>query len=334
MFGLESLDIMIGLITIYLIFGMACTAIVEAVMSWTDVRSKNLEAALKEFFDGNEGTNFTNLFYNHPLVQSLSKGKNGRPSYIPPAIVSQVVTEMLTSGSATQIGMIEIKNAINVLEPNSRIRGVLDSLIKQTEQAGDTVEAFHQQVEGHFDNVVSRASGWVKRRSYYITLIASTVLVCSLNLDTINMINALAANPDATVKLVEIAQQQQLDVTAEIKVSTENNNNDALSIAKAKNEVAKATLADARNKLESTGIQLGWKVFPLGFKNFPFSGRLPDGHVTFARIMRKTFGLLVSIFAISLGAPFWFDMLQKVMKVRTSGVSIREEIKEKQAKIT
>lgn len=325
MFGLESLDIMIGLITIYLIFGMACTAIVEAVMSWTDVRSKNLYAAFKELFDGNEGTNFTQLFYSHPLVQSLSKGKDGRPSYIPPAVVSQVVTEMLTNGS--DINMTEIKAALNRLEEGSRIKGILNSLIKQTELAGDDVAVFRQQVETQFDNVANRASGWVKRHSYYITLIASTALVCSLNLDTINMINALAANPEARVKLVEIAQKQQIDATAEIKASIESGDDNALNIAKVKTEQANEHLANATNQLESTGIQLGWKVFPLGFENFPFSGDLPEDHVTAERIIRKLFGLIVSIFAISLGAPFWFDMLQKVMKVRTSGLSVREETK-------
>jgi hypothetical protein len=32
-------------------------------------------------------------------------------------------------------------------------------------------------------------------------------------------------------------------------------------------------------------------------------------------------GLLVSIFAVSLGAPFWFDVLQHFMQVRAAGVS-------------
>jgi hypothetical protein len=39
----------------------------------------------------------------------------------------------------------------------------------------------------------------------------------------------------------------------------------------------------------------------------------------------KVIGLLVSIFAVSLGAPFWFDILQRVMRVRQSGISPREK---------
>jgi hypothetical protein len=93
MFGLEALDVLIGLVTVYLVFGLACTAIVEAVAAWLSVRSSNLEAALNEFFAGDLklAQTFVKAFYDHPLVQALSKGKDGRPSYIPPETVGRVV---------------------------------------------------------------------------------------------------------------------------------------------------------------------------------------------------------------------------------------------------
>lgn len=51
--GLESLDVLIGLVTVYLTIALACTAIVEAVSAWMNVWSKKLEDALKEFLAGN-----------------------------------------------------------------------------------------------------------------------------------------------------------------------------------------------------------------------------------------------------------------------------------------
>ena len=35
--------------------------------------------------------------------------------------------------------------------------------------------------------------------------------------------------------------------------------------------------------------------------------------------MAKLTGLAITAFAISLGAPFWFDMLSKIMNVRGTG---------------
>jgi hypothetical protein len=52
MFGLETLDVLIGLITVYLTFGIACTAIVETVAAWLSLRGSHLEAALQEFLAG------------------------------------------------------------------------------------------------------------------------------------------------------------------------------------------------------------------------------------------------------------------------------------------
>ena len=48
MFGLETLDILIGMMTVYFIFGIACTAIVETISAWACIRSLNLEVALNE----------------------------------------------------------------------------------------------------------------------------------------------------------------------------------------------------------------------------------------------------------------------------------------------
>lgn len=52
MFGLETLNVLIGLVTVYLAFGVACTAIVETILAWRKIRSKNLEKALREFLAG------------------------------------------------------------------------------------------------------------------------------------------------------------------------------------------------------------------------------------------------------------------------------------------
>lgn len=49
---MQSLDILIGLVTVYLILGLAVTAIVEGIASYLDVRSRNLESALVTFLKG------------------------------------------------------------------------------------------------------------------------------------------------------------------------------------------------------------------------------------------------------------------------------------------
>jgi hypothetical protein len=64
----------------------------------------------------------------------------------------------------------------------------------------------------------------------------------------------------------------------------------------------------ARVVLEVGGLQFGWRSWP-------------DG----TELVSKIIGLLISIFAVSLGAPFWFDVLQRFMQVRQAGVTPQEK---------
>jgi hypothetical protein len=324
MFGIESLDVMIGIVTIYLIFALACTAIVEAVSTWLNVRSTNLEAALGEFLHGSveDDKAFTDAFFAHPIVQSLSKGRDGRPSYIPPEIVGQVVTGLVYAKE----GASTLKQAIADLPGTSednRIKGLLDALHRE---AGEDIAAFRKLVEYHYDAAMDRASGWYKKKTQTIALVVSAFLVIGANVDTLKIANALSTNPEARTKMAELAQEQVnlINETAQTASSTPA----APTLKEATEKLAKAN-AD----LTSAGIQLGWKGFyPKLQKDEAKNEWLLEtwlfqwGELIFSTAgISKFFGLLISILAISLGAPFWFDILNRVMQVRAAGASPREK---------
>jgi hypothetical protein len=314
MFGIDSLDVMIGVITVYLMFALACTAMVEAITSWLNVRSTNLEAAISEFLHGEDatGSKFVDAFYAHPLVQSLSKGTDGRPSYIDPAQVGRVVTDIILAKE----GMTAIKQAIDKLPgttQDNRIKGLLDSL---QSDAKEDIAAFRKLIEHHYDAAMDRASGWYKRKTQTITLIVAATFVIAANVDTLSLANTLSSNPEARARMVEIAQRQMDAANAAnsqsaIPATNTDNTTAAAPVTEAKDRTEKAAeaLAKANENLTSAGIQLGWQAPPAGFGNW----------------LSKTIGLLVSILAISLGAPFWFDMLSRVMQVRAAGASPREK---------
>jgi hypothetical protein len=324
MFGLESLDVLIGLITVYLTIALACTVIVEAISSFMNERSKKLEEALKEFLAGSPTDNerFVKSFYDHPLVQALSKDKDGRPSYIPSEIVSQVILSLIT---ANDVGT-SLKNAVASLPgtvADNRIKGLLTTLAVQ---ANNNVADFRQAVEAQFDAVMDRASGWFKRHQQIVALIVSAVFVIFANVDTFALVTSLSSSPELRAKMVSKAEQQfkKDSLAASAKddaggISTDkvitpdkgqqtggNVSGNTLAAEKQKCETAYKAYDAARVALETGGIQFGWKEkdFNLGWGWFA-----------------KVIGLLISIFAISLGAPFWFDTLQRAIQVRQTGVS-------------
>lgn len=346
--GLESLDVLIGVVTVYLTFALACTAIVEAFFALMSTRSKHLAKMLQEVFAGNLGMDksFLQAFYGHPLIQSLSQGINGRPSYIPPAIVGQVVLSLITSDDPSK-SLTAVINKLPGTTDSNRIKGLLTTLAVHVSE--DTT-AFRKAVEVHFDAAMDRASGWSKRRSQLVAFIASALLVGVANVDTIELTKQLSSNPETREKILAVAEEllrTQPDNPASKPVAeamTQSNrptegiaegtrgevlpvsqkstdmpkadgadsSDKTLDIAKQKTGEASEAIAQAKKLLNATGLQFGWEHVDLN--------ELKKGDWC-----AKIVGLIVSTFAISLGAPFWFDLLQRFMRVRSAGISPREK---------
>lgn len=173
MFGIEILDVLIGLVTIYLAFAVACTAIVEMLSAWLKLRSKNLEAAIGEFLAGDvtNGKSFAKAFYQHPLIQCLSKGEEGRPSYVPSATVGRVVQAIVMTKETAK----DLKEAIDDL-PDSRAKALLQAAC---EEAKGEAEEFRKAVERQFDATMDRASGWFRRRTQLIAFLVSASVIPS-----------------------------------------------------------------------------------------------------------------------------------------------------------
>jgi hypothetical protein len=75
-------------------------------------------------------------------------------------------------------------------------------------------------------------------------------------------------------------------------------------------------MTQALENLQQLGIPLGWQVLPEKDE-----------------WQNKIIGLLLTVFAVSLGAPFWFDLLSRVTKIRSTGSvpgpTTKEEKREK-----
>lgn len=350
MLGIETLDVTIGIITIYLIFALACTAIVEAISTWFNVRSNNLEAALKELLHGEiaPGAGFVDAFFKHPIVQSLSKGEDGRPSYISPEIVGQVITNLICAKDEAS-SLAQALNKLPGTTETNRIKGLLGSLHSESKE---DIAAFRKLIEAHYDATMDRASGWYKRHTQILALTISAALVIGANVDTISLVNTLSSNPEARAKLIELAQRElgaakdaeakieqpnkegikppetQPKVEASISkanaqgaTGADSNPPDPVMEAKERSQKAAEVLAKANADLSSAGIQLGWHG------NYPknpceFFSEITEHPENF---LSKLIGLLISILAISLGAPFWFDTLNRVMQIRAAGISPREK---------
>jgi len=135
-------------------------------------------------------------------------------------------------------------------------------------------------VEKWFNDTMDRVSGWYKRRVQLIIFILGLVIVVGLNIDTLSLITSLSN--DAVIRSTIISAAQGSATNA-----------------------ANASLTTLVSNVEKFQPQIGWSAAVL------------PGDV-WGWIL-KIVGLLATTFAISLGSPFWFDVLNKFISFRASG---------------
>jgi hypothetical protein len=111
------LDVVIGLVLVYIVLAMMCTAINELLEGWLKVRAVELERGIRELLNDPNGKGLAKKLYEHPLVYALFSGtydpdkigKNKKyesssklPSYIPARNFALALMDLAVPGSAAQ----------------------------------------------------------------------------------------------------------------------------------------------------------------------------------------------------------------------------------------
>jgi uncharacterized integral membrane protein len=174
-------------------------------------------------------------------------------------------------------------------------------LLMMTGAQGDR-DKFRRSLEHWYDDTMDRVSGWYKRYVQRIILVISIMLVACLNVDSINIAQVLWRLPTERAAVAAAAAKQA--------GSGSNASQNA-------DEVVRS--------ISALKLPLGWTpphittVSPAGAKTVVVSTdprHLPLGVGSW---LIKLLGLLLTVLALSLGAPFWFDALTKLASLRQSG---------------
>ncbi len=73
MFGSQILEVAIGIVFVYLILSLICSAINELVARMSALRSRTLEDGIRNLLDGKspDGRELVDIFYGHHLIKGL-----------------------------------------------------------------------------------------------------------------------------------------------------------------------------------------------------------------------------------------------------------------------
>lgn len=322
MFASPALDTAIGLILVYLLLSLMCSAANEIIESWLRDRSADLERGIRQLLADDGGTGLARRLYEHPLVFSLFEGAydpaNTRnlPSYIPSSNFALALMDIVLpptpddgSGAAGALAtgrptsVASLRAAVAKMQDNDQVKHALLTLI---DAAGDNAVTVRANIEGWFNSAMDRVSGWYKRRKQKIILVIGLLVSVLVNVSTITVAKTLWTNQ---------AMRESITAVAEDYINAENQRAQANQATGAA-EDPKARLSRSLNELQGFGLPIGWGI-PL---DWPARN---GGAGTIARFAARLLfeslgGWLLTACAISLGAPFWFDLLNKFTVVRST----------------
>jgi hypothetical protein len=315
MLNSTTLEVAIGMALVYLLLSFFCTAINEGIAGMLGSRGKNLEKGIQSLFtdgamklaDKGPAWTFAKAIYDHGLVQSLYRtdtvkglmgwlrGATQLPSYIPSRTFAIALFDILFRGNklprysdsshpiSAVAPALDLDTMIRMLQdlPESKAREALISLVRTS--GGDAAKT-RQAFERWFDDGMDRCAGWYKRKTQLVLFVLGLTVALVLNIDSIALARALWTSPAIRSYAMTVGEEY------------------------GKSKPASTDMAKAITDLQSLALPVGWNG-----KHYAIHSTTASDSLLFAIA-----GWLLTAIAMTLGAPFWFDLLNQFMVVRST----------------
>jgi hypothetical protein len=219
------------------------------------------------------------------IVKSIKKGSD---------IHGEVIAAIQDKDSETYK---KVKELIDIL-PSSVVDNI-ETMAKRAQMRAKSTEEgitlLRREIENSFDSSMERAGGVYKRNAKGVAIIIGITLAITTNADTFHIINRLSKDS----LLREIIINQAVKVAPQESNPSDINKIDPNEILKEVELPIGWTSANVQQQINSTKYRVnGLPVFS---------------------VLSMIAGWFVSGIAIAMGAPFWFDLLGKVMNVKNAG---------------
>jgi len=331
----SMLDVAIGLLLVFLVASLMASAVVEAIGGFLHRRQKHLWDTLDLLLGntspaaggvaGGAGSSIVNQLYQQPFITGLVRPTD-RQFFKPDEHVtvdervplrSKSTVKTRATGAAelrrrhygpTYIESREFANALlryvrtTAADPSATASPTVspptdvdyaalvaglpaDLRVKLADivaEAGGQFERVREGVEHWFDRNMAAASEWYRRQTRWFLFIAGLCLAIGMNIDAVHAATTLYRDDQTRAAVVSVAEQ-----------------------------VGSATcgardLACVRDTVGgSIGLPVGWSHI--------------DGSAGAWSL--RLLGWLIVAGSVTLGAPFWFDLLRRALAVRRKASS-------------
>jgi hypothetical protein len=268
--------------------------------------------------------------YDHALIRGLYLHSTNLPSYIPPRNFALALMDLVAPGQSGTAGATRVTprppntiiingnappatppTSLNNLRagiadpnivPSAKVR---DALLALIDAAGDDAVRVRENIENWFNSTTDRMAGWYKRRTQVIILVLGVGIAIALNADTVIVVDALWHN--SALRSSVASQAEQFAERAKSESGDES-------------EQGQQRLRQADRTLANVGLPIGWNAQDAAHKLPGSAFKQPRQAISWSlyQFDLHWLGWLITGLAISLGAPFWFDLLNKFIVVRST----------------
>jgi hypothetical protein len=293
-----------------------------------------------------------NSMYRHLTQQYGREGKGfSAPSYMSAETFQSILFDVILKDEPVE----NLEQRIKAL-PDADLKNVLTQLLRES---GGQQDLFRLEVQNWYNNVMDRAAGWYKRYTQKILLFMGLGIAVLFNADVVALYDRLSNDPETLQQLADAAEQyvSARDQAGPLTVDARPQVQTPPSAAPAGGQAAPvdtATMSPAQGNESAPAPGGGYQPTAPVPVTYLYSGE--DGadqdfrtsledlkgllNNEIAEIKRplglgwegvsmrelgpydlasKILGFILTALAVSMGAPFWFDLLKKLVNIRSSG---------------
>lgn len=254
---------------------------------------------------------------NSPALKNMAMMSNQPLGDVPPSTIPMIakfnagVETLQHSGLKKMLqSFSNISNDANALMMNG-----IDDVAKLKDEA----EKLKSNIEAWYNGYMQRVTGWYKRKVRKNIFVASAIVTLFFNVNVLSLTKSIYTNSSLRGTVVAMASSAGADSSFVPKLQQQFKNDSSLS----KIDI---------NAVIGAKLPIGWKIDNRciqcqgkeGFANLWCLIR--SGWCTFWHqfTFNNVLGWILFVLLLSLGAPFWFDVLRKVVNIRNSGQSPSE----------
>jgi hypothetical protein len=286
MFDTPVLNVAIGLVFCFAAMALAASTVTEALASLVKLRANTLVSGVQKMLNDAQFSGLALEVYNHALVHPQGDGgmksRSRFWSYSGPSYIkaSNFATAMIDVLQKTPGDIAALKARIDAM-PNQQVRQLMQGMYVR---AAGNMEHLQKQIAEWFDSSMDRVSGAYKRQAQLICFLSAFALAAAINVDATHVVTALWANPALASQLAK-------------EVAPLSAGNPDVKLA--------------MQKIQSLPVGIGLMGACAGQQLLCIGGHAVTGF--------NLLGWLITAAASVFGAPFWFDLLQKLIQLRGAG---------------